>query len=174
LTRALWASFITLAVFVVIGLGIALGVGAPDPGAFERATAGILGGLGLAAALTALAAAVDSGLPARHRGRGGDEPSDAGTSGLRSLERSLRFGVSAAGDFHAHVRPRLVPLANACLARRGVTLDDREQAIELLGADGFALVDPAAVLPEDRFEPGVAIERVGRLVERLELLGAQR
>lgn len=171
MTRALWASVITLAVFVVIGLGIAIGVGAPDPGAFERAAAGMLGGLGLATALIALSAAVDAGLPPRRRPRRPVELSDAGTSGLLALELLLRFGASTAGDFHAQVRPRLVPLASSCLARHGVMLSDRERSTELLGADGYALVDPAAAPPEDRFGPGIPEERIRRLVDRLEGLG---
>jgi len=173
-TRALWAAVLTLAAFVAIGLGIALGVGAPDPGAFERAAAGLLGGLGLATALIALSAAVDAGLPRRRRARRPEEVSDAGTSGLLALELSLRFGASTAGDFHAHVRPRLVPLATSCLARHGVSLSDRERSTELLGADGYALVDPAAPPPADRFGPGVPEERIRRLVDRLEALGAPR
>ena len=46
LTRALWATFFTTAAIVAIALGIALGVGAPDQGAIERAAAGALGLLG--------------------------------------------------------------------------------------------------------------------------------
>jgi hypothetical protein len=174
-TRSLWATVMTTAVFVAIGLGIALAVGAPDPGAFERAAAGAFGVLGLAAGLITLSAAVEAGLPPRPRvGRSGDEPVDAGAAALADLERALRFGASAAGDFHAYVRPRLVPLARARLARHGVSLSDRDGAAALLGADGYALVDPNAAPPEDRFEPGVPLDQLRLLVDRLETLSDGR
>ena len=109
--------------------GIALGVGAPDPGAIERAAAGAFGLLGLGAGSIALSAAVEAGRPAGPRRRRPDEePSDAGTAALVALERSLRFGASTAGDFYTQVRPRLVPLAKSCLARHGVALSDKERA----------------------------------------------
>jgi len=172
-TRALWASFVTLAVFVAGGLAVALGVGAPDPAAYERVAAAALGGLGLGAGLVALSATVDAGRFPRSRLRGTDELSDAGTAAFATLERSLRFGASAAGDFHAQVRPRLVEVTRACLARRGVSLSDAERATELLGADAYELVDPAGEPPADRFDPGVPLVRVRRLLDRLEILGGQ-
>ena len=171
MTRALWATFLTMAAFVAIALGVALGVGAPDPGAIERAAAGAFGLLGVTAGSIALSAAVEAGQPARARPRRPDEtPSDAGTEAFIALERSLRFGVSTTGDFYAKVRPRLVPLARSCLAHRGVALSDRERAIELLGIDAYALVDPDAAPPVDRFGPGVPLDRVRQLVGRLETL----
>jgi len=173
-TRALWATFATLAAFVAIGLGIALGVGAPDPGVYERAAAGIFGCLGLGAGLTALSSTVEADLPFRPRSSRPEEPTDAGTDALVALERSLRFGASAAGDFHTQVRPRLMTLANACLGRHGVALSDRERATELLGTDAFDLVDPTREPPADRFEPGVPVARVRRLVDRLETLEGSR
>ena len=143
MTRALWATFVTTAALVAIALGIALGVGAPDPGVIERAAAGAFGLLGLGAGSVAVSAAVEGGLPARPRlRRPVEEPSDAGTAGLVALERSLRFGASTAGDFYAQVRPRLVLLARSCFAREGVALSDKERSVELLGIDAYALVDP--------------------------------
>ena len=69
MTRARWATFFTTAAIGAIALGIALGVGAPDQGAIERAAAGALGLLGLGAGAIALSTAVDAGLPARPRRR---------------------------------------------------------------------------------------------------------
>ena len=175
MTRALWATFLTTAALVAIALGIALGVGAPDPGAIERAAAAGIGLLGLGAGWITLSAEVEAGLPARPtRRHRGEEPSDAGTTALLDLERSLRFGASTAGDYHAQLRPRLVALARSCLARTGVALSDKERSVELLGADAYALVDPDRVPPEDRFGPGVPLEQVRRLLDRLEALGSQR
>ena len=175
MTRALWATFFTTAAMVAIALGIALGVGAPDQGAIERAAAGALGLLGVGAGSIALSAAVEAGLPARpRRRRPFEEPTDAGTAGLVALESSLRFGASTAGDFYAQVRPRLVSLAGSCLARQGVALSDRERSVQLLGADAYALVDPDGAPPEDRFKPGVPLNRVRLFLDRLEALGSDR
>ena len=113
-------------------------------------------------------------MPFRPRSSRPEEPTDAGTDALVALERSLRFGASAAGDFHTQVRPRLMTVANACLARHGVALSDRERATELLGTDAFDLVDPTCEPPADRFEPGVPVARVRRLVDRLETLEGSR
>ena len=175
MTRPLWATFLTMAVLVAIALCIALWVGAPDPGAIERAAAGAFGLLGLGAGSKALSEAVEAGLPARPRRRRlDDEPLDAATEGLVALERSLRFGTWTAGDFYAKVRPRLVPLAKSRLVRKGVALSDKERAIELLGIDAYALVDPYGAPPADRFGPGVPLEQVRRLLDKLEALGGHR
>ncbi len=175
MTRAVWATFVTLAVLVAIALGIALGIGAPDPGPIERAAAAAVGLLGLGAGSIAVASAVEAGQQSKRRPRPLDaEATDAGTANLVALERSLRFGASTAGDFHARVRPRLVALAKSRLASRGVSLSERERAVELLGPDGYALIDPSGAPPPDRFEPGVSIDRVNRLLDRLEALGTPR
>jgi len=175
LTRALWAGFLTLAAIVTVALAIALAVGAPHPAMLERAAAGTFGLLGLGAGSIALSAAVDAGQPARRRQRRlDDDLVDAGAARLLDVERSLRLGATTAGDFHAHLRPILVPLARARLARKGVALADREQAAQLLGADNYALVDPHAAPPADRFAPGVRLDQVRRLVDKLEALEDRR
>jgi len=175
LTRALWAGFFTLASLVAVGLGIALAVGAPHPAMIERAAAGAFGLLGLGAGSIALSAAVDAGRPARRRQRPpADDLLDAGAARLLDVERSLRLGTTTAGDFHAHVRPILLRIARARLARRGIALADREQAVQLLGADNYALVDPRAAPPADRFAPGVRLDELRRLVDRLEALEVHR
>jgi len=161
-----------LAVLVVIGLGLALGIGAPDPGLAERAAAVALGGLGLLAGIVVIAS-----LSTGHAALPGvatpdsEEPVDAGEATLAELERSLRFGASSAGDFYALVRPRLVALSAARLRTHRVTLEDRDAAPAMLGPDVYALVDPAQERPGERFAPGVSLEEVRRVVERLEALG---
>jgi len=175
LTRAVWATFATMAVLLAIALGIALGVGAPHPAAIDRAGAAAFGLLGLAAGSVAVASAVGAGQPSSRRPRPLDaESTDAGTANLVALERSLRFGASTAGDFHARVRPRLVALASSRLASHGISLSERDRAVQLLGADGYALVDPSGSPPVDRFEPGVPVDRVDLLLDRLEALGTSR
>jgi hypothetical protein len=49
-------------------------------------------------------------------------------------------------------------------------LSDKERAVGLLGADAYALVDPDGTPPADRFEPGVPLDQVRRLLDRLEAL----
>ena len=178
MTRPLWATFFTMAVLVAIALGIALWVGAPDPGAIERAAAGAFGLLGLGAGSMALSAAVEAGLPARPRRRPVRVADERGDHALDVIAQHLlsaaASGTWTAGDFYAKVRPRLVPLARSRLARKGVALSDKERAIELLGIDAYALVDPDGAPPADRFEPGVPLEQVRRLLDKLEALGGHR
>jgi hypothetical protein len=174
LTRALAASFLTMTALVGVALAIALAVGVPHPVVIERAAAAAFGLLGLGAGSIALSAAVESYQPARRPPKSETEPVDSSVASFVALERSLRFGVSTAGDFYAHVRPRLMTITSARLAERGVALSDKERALDLLGADCYALVDPAADPPADRFEPGVALSRVRQLVGVLEMLGGQR
>jgi hypothetical protein len=175
MTRALTASFLTMAALVGIAMAIALVVGVPHPVVIERAAAAGFGLLGLGAGSIALTAVVEAGQPEQARPpRPTVEAADAGQAGLVALERSLRFGASTAGDFYAQVRPRLAFVARARLGALGVALSDKERGVELLGQDGYALIDPAAVPPVDRFEPGVALSRVRALVSTLEQLGEKR
>lgn len=174
MTRALWGMFLTLAAIVAAALAVALGIGVPHPALVERAAAGAFGLVGLGAGSIALSGAVDAGALGR-RPRPGEEPqTDAGLAELLGLERALRFGTSSAGDFHAQVRPRLVPLARMCLARSGVALSDRTRVSSLIGDENWELVDPDAEPPPDRFRPGVPLGRLSVLVARLEALGERR
>jgi hypothetical protein len=173
MTRSTRASFVLMAVLVAIGLGLALGLGAPDPGIAERAAAGAFGALALAAALLSAGAAIRRATDPPRRAPDVPSATDAGTAGIASLERSLRFGASSAGDFHAHVRPRLVALAAARLGSHGIELGDRDRATAALGPAGYALVDPASGPPGDRFAPGVAIATTAELVDRLDRLGGR-
>lgn len=172
MTRALWAAFLTMAALVGIALAIALGVGVPHPAIIERVAAGAFGLIGLGAGSIALSSAVDQATTLRRRSPTPDEElTDAGVAELLGLERTLRFGSSSAGDFYAQVRPRLIRLTAARLARNGVGLSDSKRAIELLGEDGYALVDPTTGPPADRFQPGVPLGALSKLVDKLEALG---
>jgi len=175
MTKALAASFLTMAALVGIALTIALIVGVPHPVVIERAAAAAFGLLGLGAGSIALSAVVEAGQPARRvPPRGEAELADSSVASFVALERSLRFGASTAGDFYAHVRPRLASITRTRLAERGMALSDKNGAMDLLGTDSYALVDPAAAPPADRFEPGIALSRVRQLVEILEMLGERR
>ena len=175
MTRALWAGLFTIASLVAVALAVALVLGVPHPAVIERAAAAAFGLLGIGAGSIVLSAAVEAGLPKEPRLRRLEtDLVDAGAARLIDVERSLRLGTTSAGDFHAQVRPILVPLARARLARRGVALADRDTAVSLLGADNYALVDPRAAPPVDRFAPGVPLERVRSLLDELEALEDRR
>lgn len=172
MSRRALAGFVVTAVAVATGLVLALALGAPDPNVAERAGAGALGALAIAAALLVAVPFV------RGEARGSSSPgardaapTDAGATATVSLERSLRFGASSAADYHAHVRPRLQTLAAARLGRLGCSLDDPAGASAVLGAEAYALVAPAPGDPGDRRAAGVAVEAVARLVDRVAQLG---
>jgi hypothetical protein len=161
-----------MAGLVAIGLATALVVGVPHPAIIERGAAAAFGALGLGAGLIALSVTVDAGLPApRRTGRLADEPAEAGATALFDLERSLRVATMASGDFYAHIRPRLMSVTAFCLGHVGVSISDRSRSVELLGTEAYALVDPERAPPSDRFGPGVALDQVRDLLDRLEAIG---
>ena len=90
---------------------------------------------------------------------------------LVRLERAVALGSTHAGDLHARLRPVLREVADALLARRGVSLETNpERARELLGDDTWKLVRPDAPRPERPFDPGVPPDDLRRAVESLERL----
>ena len=173
MTRALWASFLTMAALVAIALAIALGIGVPHPALVERSAAAAFRPARTGGGSIALSTAVDSGRAALRSRRREllEEAADAGTAGLAALERSIRFGASTAGDFYGQLRPRLVSLAKARLSRYGVALSDRKRVEELLGRDAYVIVDPECPPPVDRFAPGVPLCQLRGLLDKLEASG---
>jgi hypothetical protein len=84
----------------------------------------------------------------------------------RILERSAESGVAA----HMQLRPVLLEIAHARLARRGLRLDrDREQARRLLRAETWELVRPDRPPPEHD-GPGIALRELEAVLEDLEAL----
>jgi len=174
-------ALIATAILVVAGLGISLGLGAPDPALAERSALGALGALLLSAVLVSSSSALPEPLGAP-RPRGEPNPKDGSGPGSGAdqhadqatrLARHLRFAAAAAGDFHQLVRPRLQQIATEVLQSSEPGRAGRS-ATELLGPDLYRLVDPEVAPPEDRLAPGVALGQVEALVERLEQLGASR
>jgi len=168
------ARVVTLAVLASCGLAFALGVGLPDPGAAERAFAGLIGALGCVLAMQWLRSNAEGASPKGRFSVADDRPDAVApqppaVEAARTLARALRLGASTIGSYNLLVRPRLQALAAAKLGRAGYRLDESAGARELLG-EGWILVDPGAPPPADRMAPGVQLHRVVQLVEILERL----
>jgi len=159
-------SLFVLAV-ATVGLAIALGVGAPDPGAAERAYAAAAGLVLIVALVRRLGLGPLSGGFRAAADAGDDEAGDPAKARLLDLERALRLGALAAGDFDLLVRPRLAALARSRRPRAG--------SVSATGPVGLASPAPfAGVLTRgnprlaDRSGPGVPLEEIEAIVTSLE------
>jgi hypothetical protein len=131
----------------------------------------VLGALGAAACLVALAVRLpadqrvfESGLRPRVR-------TDLWPAQLVRLERIMQWSGSSALDAHTRLRPVLVEIAEARLARRGLRLErDVAEARRLLGPKAWDLVRPDRPPPEDRDAPGIAPRDLEEILDRLEAL----
>jgi hypothetical protein len=91
---------------------------------------------------------------------------------LETISRRLSVAQSSALELHGRLRPMVIEIASALLARRGVDLERQpERAHRLLG-DGRAwdLVRPDRQLPQDRHADGWPRSDLEQLVEELERL----
>jgi hypothetical protein len=85
----------------------------------------------------------------------------------RIVERSGESGVTA----HSQLRPLLLEIAEARLARRGLQLSrDQEEARRLLGPEAWELVRPDRPQPPDRRAPGVPARELEAMLDSLEAL----
>jgi hypothetical protein len=91
---------------------------------------------------------------------------------LDRTERVLSMATSAAFDVHFRLRPILREIAEQRLAdRRGLRLDTGDPRVRAaLGDELWELVRPEREQPERRFGEGIPLERVARVVDRLEAL----
>jgi hypothetical protein len=91
--------------------------------------------------------------------------------GLEELQYAVEFSLSTAFDFHFRLRPRLIGIAGHRLAARGVELESQpERAREMLGEEAWELLRPDRPAPERRNSPGLELDRLRRVVERLDAL----
>jgi hypothetical protein len=150
------------------GLAVALGVGAPDPGAAERAYAAAAGLLLIVALVRRLGLGPFTTGSVRATAGGPDD--DAGDPALArwlDLERALRLGTLAAGDFDLLVRPRLAALARSRRPRAGSV--SRTAAVDLADPAQFAgVLAPGSPRLADRSGPGIPLEEVEAIVTSLE------
>jgi hypothetical protein len=93
-------------------------------------------------------------------------------SDLVRLEDQVTVAVAAAGDLHFRLRPLLREIAEQRLETgHGVDpVRQPQRARALVGEDAWDVVRPDAVPPPDRFERGIAPERLDRVVSALEQL----
>ena len=85
----------------------------------------------------------------------------------RIVERSAESGMSA----HARLRPVLVEIVEARLARRGLRLErDAEESQRLLGPAVWELVRPDRPTPRSRDAPGIPARRLEEMLDVLEVL----
>jgi hypothetical protein len=78
---------------------------------------------------------------------------------------------STAAEVHLRIRPLLSEIAVARLSRRGVRLDRSPgDAGELLGEPLWKLVRPDRPRPEDPRGPGMTLEELEQMTDRLEQL----
>jgi hypothetical protein len=90
---------------------------------------------------------------------------------LEELQHAVEFSLSTAFDFHFRLRPRLVGIASQRLAARGVQLEAQpERAREMLGEEAWGLLRPDRPAPERRNSPGLELDTLRRVVERLDAL----
>jgi hypothetical protein len=87
---------------------------------------------------------------------------------LARMERVVMLRSTAA-EVHRRIRPPLREIALARLGNRGVRLDHQpEVARQLLGDELWELVRPDRPQPDDPRGPGMTLEELERLTDRLE------
>jgi hypothetical protein len=88
---------------------------------------------------------------------------------LARIERELVMGSASAFDFHRRVRPLLREVAEYRLRGRGILVDEQPaRARAILGEDVWELVCREREPPDDRHAPGLGLDELESLVDRLE------
>lgn len=88
---------------------------------------------------------------------------------LVRLERVVESSAWSDLDAHARLRPVLIEIAEARLAKRGLRLDrDSAEARRLLGPKAWELVRPDRPPPHHREAPGVAPADLEEVLDALE------
>lgn len=89
-------------------------------------------------------------------------------SQLLRIERIAERASESSLAAHTQLRPVLIQAAESRLARRGVTLEDEEEARRLLGPEVWDIVHPGLRAPPDG--PGIAPSELDAILDRLEAL----
>ena len=89
---------------------------------------------------------------------------------LAQLEREVALGMATAFDLHYRLRPSLRRIAGELLAsHRGTSLDGQPaRARRVLGEETWELVRVDRPPPDNRFGPGIGLERLRTVVAALE------
>jgi hypothetical protein len=131
----------------------------------------VVGAIGAAIGLAALAVRLPPGRAVFEPGLRPRVRTELWPAQLVRLERVVEWSYSSDLDAHARLRPVLVEIAEARLARRGVRLDrDIVHARRLLGPMAWELVRPNRLPPRDRDAPGIAPHDLEQVLDALEAL----
>ena len=131
----------------------------------------VAGGLGAAVCLVVLTVRLPQGRAVFEPGLQPPVTTAVWPAQLVRLERMVRWSASSGQDVHNALRPVLVEIAEARLARRGLRLDrDATEARRLLGPAAWELVRPDRPPPRDPDAPGVAARDLEAILDALEAL----
>ena len=131
----------------------------------------VVGAIGAAIGLAALAVRLPPGRAVFEPGLRPRVRTELWPAQLVRLERVVEWSYSSDLDAHARLRPVLVEIAEARLARRGLRLDrDVAHARRLLGPTAWELVRPDRPPPRDRDAPGIPPRDLEQVLDALEAL----
>ena len=128
-----------------------------------------LGAVGAAVLVAALARRLPPGAAMFERSLRPPARSENRPAQLVRVEQIVRWAGTDAADVHGRLRPLLVEIAVARLARRGVTMDAHAAEVErLLGPVAWELVRPDRPSPRNPEAPGLAPREIESVVDALE------
>ena len=131
----------------------------------------VAGGVGAAVCLAVLSVRLPQGGPVFEPGLRPPVKTAVWPAQLVRLERIVRSSASSGQDAHNALRPVLVEIAEARLARRGLRLDrDATEARRLLGPAAWELVRPDRPPPRDPDSPGIAARDLESILDALDAL----
>ena len=131
----------------------------------------VVGGIGAAVCLAVLALRLPAGEPVFELGLAPRVKTEVWPAQLVRLERIVEWSGSNGLDAHTRLRPVLVEIAEARLARCGLRLDrDAADARRLLGPKAWELVRPGRAAPPGRDTPGIAPGDLEEILDALEAL----
>jgi hypothetical protein len=129
----------------------------------------VVGAIGAAVCLAMLADGLPAGQPVFEPRLRPRVQTQLWPAQLVRLERIIEWSGSNGLDAHTRLRPALVEIAEARLARRGLRLDrDVADAQRLLGPAAWELVRPDRPPPRDRDAPGIAPRELEEILDALE------
>lgn len=131
----------------------------------------VVGATGAALCLGALANRLPAGRPVFEPALRPRVETQLWPAPLVQLERIVEWSGSNGVDAHKRLRPVVVEIAEARLARRGLRLDrDADEARRLLGPTAWDLARPDRHPPRDRHTPGIGRRELEEIVDALEAL----
>ena len=131
----------------------------------------VVGATGAALCLGALTVRLPAGPPVFEPGLRPRVETQLWPAPLVQLERIIEWSGSNGLDAHKRLRPVVVEIAEARLARRGLRLDrDADEARRLLGPTAWELLRPDRPPPRDRAAPGIGPRELEELLDALEAL----